>query len=35
MKDFWIGSGYRLLALDADRRLTVTDDFLRTYLLRL
>jgi len=34
MPDFWQGSGYRLLAIDALGRLVVTDDFLRTYLLR-
>jgi hypothetical protein len=32
--DFWRSSGYRLLAHDADGRLHVTDDFLRSYLVR-
>jgi hypothetical protein len=34
MPDFWRSSGYRLLAVDPLDRLVVTDDFLRTYLLR-
>jgi hypothetical protein len=34
MPDFWPTSGYRLLAIDSENRLVVTDDFLRTYLLR-
>ncbi len=34
MKDFWPSSGYRLLERDADGWLTLTDDFLRAYLLR-
>jgi hypothetical protein len=34
MKDFWRSSGYGLLERDADGWLTVTDDFLRAYLLR-
>ncbi len=34
MPDFWSGCGYRLLAVGSDGRLTVTDDFLRSYLLR-
>ena len=34
MKDFWRSSGYRLLERDAEGWLTVTDDFLRAYLLR-
>jgi hypothetical protein len=32
--DFWRSSGYRLLGRRADGRLAITDDFLRTYLLR-
>jgi hypothetical protein len=32
--DFWPSCGYRLLAVDDDRRLRVRDDFLRSYLLR-
>lgn len=32
--DFWPSCGYRLLAVGGDNRLTVTDDFLRSYLLR-
>jgi hypothetical protein len=32
--DFWPSCGYRLLAIDDDRRLRVRDDFLRGYLLR-
>jgi hypothetical protein len=32
--DFWPSCGYRLLAVDDDRRLRVRDDFLRGYLLR-
>ena len=34
MPDFWPACGYRLLALGGDGRLTVTDDFLRSYLTR-
>ena len=34
MPDFWPSCGYRLLATGSDRRLTVTDDFLRSYLAR-
>jgi len=34
LKDFWRSSGYGLLERDADGWLTVTDDFLRAYLLR-
>jgi len=34
MPDFWASSGYRLLAVGSDGRLTVTDDFLRALLLR-
>ena len=34
MPDFWPSCGYRLLAVDDDRRLRVRDDFLRGYLLR-
>lgn len=34
MPDFWRSCGYRLLTVGGDGRLTVTDDFLRTFLLR-
>lgn len=34
MPDFWLSSGYHLLAPQEGGRLTVTDDFLRAYLLR-
>ena len=34
MPDFWRASGYRLLTPGAGGHLVVTDDFLRTYLLR-
>ena len=34
MPDFWRSCGYRLLTTGADGRLTLTDDFLRTSLLR-
>ena len=34
MPDFWPTCGYRLLAVGADRRLTLTDAFLRSLLLR-
>jgi len=34
LPDFWRNSGFHLLERDADRRLRVTDDFLRAYLLR-
>jgi len=34
MPDFWSGCGYRVLAVGSDGRLTVTDDFLRSYMLR-
>src|SRR4051812_47623276 len=34
MPDFWPSCGYRLLIRGADGRLTVTDDFLRSQLLR-
>jgi hypothetical protein len=34
MPDFWRSSGYHLLAPQEGGRLTVTDDFLRAYLLR-
>jgi hypothetical protein len=33
-QDFWRNSGFHLLERDASRRLRVTDDFLRAYLLR-
>lgn len=34
MPDFWRSCGYRLLSVSADGRLTLTDDFLRSQLLR-
>ncbi|HSQ80469.1 MAG TPA: DUF6352 family protein [Casimicrobiaceae bacterium] len=34
MPDFWRSCGYRLLSVRRDGRLDVTDDFLRSYLLR-
>ncbi|HZT61960.1 MAG TPA: DUF6352 family protein [Burkholderiales bacterium] len=34
MQDFWRNSGFHLLERDAAGRLSVTDDFLRAYLLR-
>lgn len=34
MADFWASSGYRLLRRGDDGRLVVTDDFLRSYLMR-
>src|SRR6478752_717205 len=34
MHDFWPSCGYRLLGVGADGRLVLTDDFLRSYLLR-
>ncbi|HTQ73119.1 MAG TPA: DUF6352 family protein [Burkholderiales bacterium] len=34
MQDFWRNSGFHLLGRDAQGRLSVTDDFLRAYLLR-
>ena len=34
MPDFWPACGYRLLEVDAAGRLRVTDDFLRSFLLR-
>jgi hypothetical protein len=34
MTDFWPHSAYKTLALGVDKQLLVTDDFLRTYLLR-
>ena len=34
MPDFWPSCGYRLLAVGADGRLTLRDDFLRAHLLR-
>ena len=34
MPDFWTSSGYRLLRTGSDGRLTVTDDFLRSFLMR-
>ncbi len=33
-QDFWRNSGFHLLERDADGRLSVTDDFLRAYLMR-
>jgi len=32
--DYWRSCGYRLLTVGADGRLTVTDDFLRSFMLR-
>jgi len=34
MPDYWTSCGYRLLTRGGDGRLTVTDDFLRSYLTR-
>jgi hypothetical protein len=34
MTNFWFHSAYKTLAVGSDRQLLVTDDFLRTYLLR-
>ncbi|MDX1424789.1 MAG: DUF6352 family protein, partial [Kiloniellales bacterium] len=34
MREFWRDSGYRLLAVTAEGRLAVSDDFLRAYFLR-
>ena len=34
MQDYWPSCGYRLLKAGSDGRLTLTDDFLRTYLAR-
>ena len=34
MPDYWPSSGYRLLTVGADGRLTLTDDFLRVFLAR-
>jgi len=34
LKDYWSACGYRLLTVGSDGRLTVSDDFLRSYLLR-
>ena len=34
MQDFWRNSGFHLLERDGDGRLSVTDDFLRAYLVR-
>lgn len=34
MPDFWPSCGYRLLKVGTDGRLTLTDDFLRSYLVR-
>ncbi|MCC7327963.1 MAG: hypothetical protein IT521_14305 [Burkholderiales bacterium] len=34
MRDFWPSCGYRLLTVGTDGRLTVTDDFLRSFLTR-
>jgi len=34
MPDFWASCGYRFLVAGADGRLTLTDDFLRSHLLR-
>ena len=34
MQDFWRNSGFHLLERDGDGRLSITDDFLRAYLVR-
>ncbi len=34
MPEYWVSSGYRLLTVGADHRLTLTDDFLRGFLMR-
>lgn len=34
MQDFWRNSGFHLLERDSEGRLSVTDDFLRAYLMR-
>jgi hypothetical protein len=34
MPDFWTSCGYRLLKADSDGRLVVTDEFLKSFLLR-
>jgi hypothetical protein len=34
MQDFWRNSGFHLLERDGDGRLSITDDFLRAYLMR-
>jgi hypothetical protein len=34
MQDYWPSCGYRLLKVGSDGRLTLTDDFLRSYLVR-
>jgi len=34
VQDFWRNSGFHLLERDSDGRLSVTDDFLRAYLMR-
>lgn len=34
MRDFWPSCGYRLLTVGSDGRLTLTEDFLRTFLVR-
>jgi hypothetical protein len=34
MQDFWRNSGFHLLGRDREGRLSITDDFLRAYLLR-
>ena len=34
MPDYWTSCGYRLLAVDGDNRLGLSDDFLRSFLLR-
>lgn len=34
MPDFWTSSGYRLLKVDSDGRLAVTDEFLKSFLIR-
>ena len=34
MQDFWRNSGFHLLERDREGRLSITDDFLRAYLMR-
>jgi hypothetical protein len=34
MTNFWPHSAYKTLTVGSDKQLLVTDDFLRTYLLR-
>jgi hypothetical protein len=34
MPDFWTNCGFKLLKRGSDRRLIVTDDYLRAYFMR-